>query len=507
MNHLRRKQLMDYADGMYGITFDPAAKTSQYRQLVNQLRDRIADGAIPGGTKLASSRELASRLGIARGIILEAIEQLKLEGYLTTARGSGTYVVDGLVWNRGKTAPGQGDSPRQYGSSRQEDSPRQYGSPRSPDPIADPAGAGPDLSFAPGMPDLSLFPRRAWLSCYHDALEYATDRELGYCPPVGNLRLREAIAAHVREVKGITADPEHIVIAAGASQCFSILAGLFEPCKVIMEDPQAPFVRRVFTGHGARMTWVPVDEEGIIPEKIPETGAHYLYVTPNHQFPLGGTLSAARRVQLLTKARETGSWIIEDDFDSEFRYGGKPVAPLQVMDPEQVIYVGTFSKILSPSLRLGFMIVPPELRIRIKMAKLRWDLWNESLQQKALALFIERGHLARHLTRSHRSYRTKNTHLTGRLETSMPGMWQILGTVTGMHLVIKPVSGSAEKTRMIVQELKKNGTQIQTVGEYCRENHAFDDALIIGYGNHTTGELDCLVEELAAVIQSAKSER
>ncbi|HOU39410.1 MAG TPA: PLP-dependent aminotransferase family protein [Treponemataceae bacterium] len=504
---------MHYADDMYGITFDPAAKTSQYRQLVNQLRDRIAKGTIPGGTKLASSRELADRLGIARGIILEAIEQLKLEGYLKTVRGSGTYVVGGLVWARGKAEAGQHGSPREGDSSRQGSSPRQIGStrqieaPESPDPTAGTGETGPDLSFAPGMPDLSLFPRRAWLSCYHDALEYTTDRELGYCPPVGSLRLREAIAAHVCEVKGITADPEYIVIAAGASQCFSILASLFDPCKVIMEDPQAPFVRRVFTGLDARMTWVPVDEEGIIPEKIPGNGAHYLYVTTNHQFPLGGTLSAARRVQLLTKARETGSWIIEDDFDSEFRYGGKPVAPLQVMDPEQVIYVGTFSKILSPSLRLGFMIVPPGLRIRIKMAKLRWDFWNESLQQKALALFIERGHLARHLTRSHRAYRTKNIHLASRLESSMPGIWQILGNATGMHLVIKPVNGSDVNTRMIAQELRKNGIQVPTIGEYCRENRAFEDALILGYGNHTTGELDHFVDCLAALTQPEKLQR
>ena len=484
---------MDYADDMYGITFDPAVKTSQYRQLVNQLREHISEGTIPGGTKLASSRELADRLGIARGIILEAIEQLKLEGYLKTARGSGTYVVGGLVWNRGKAAAGQNDK------LREADTPREVDSPRSPDPTAGPDMTAQDLSFAPGMPDMALFPRRTWLTCYHDAMEYATDRELGYSPPVGNLQLREAIAAHVREVKGISADPEHIVIAAGASQCFSILASLFDPCKVIMEDPQAPFVRRVFTGHGARMTWVPVDEEGIIPDKIPKTGAQYLYVTPNHQFPLGGTLSAARRIRLLAKARETGSWIIEDDFDSEFRYGGKPVAPLQVMDPDQVIYVGTFSKILSPALRLGFMIIPPELRIRIKMAKLRWDFWNESMQQKALALFIERGHLARHLTRTHRAYRAKNTHLIERIETTMPGVWHILGNATGMHLVIKPVNAPTVNTRMIAQELRKNGIQIPTVGEYCRENRAFDDALIIGYGNHTEDELDRLVDELAAV--------
>ncbi|HPA11318.1 MAG TPA: GntR family transcriptional regulator, partial [Treponemataceae bacterium] len=160
---------MHYADDMYGITFDPAAKTSQYRQLVNQLRDRIAKGTIPGGTKLASSRELADRLGIARGIILEAIEQLKLEGYLKTARGSGTYVVGGLVWARGNAAPREGDSSRQGSSTRQIGSTRQIEAPESPDPTAGAEEPGPDLSFAPGMPDLSLFPRRAWLSCYHDA--------------------------------------------------------------------------------------------------------------------------------------------------------------------------------------------------------------------------------------------------------------------------------------------------------------------------------------------------
>lgn len=485
---------------MYGITFDPESRSSQYRQLVEQLRSRIADGRIPGGAKLASSRELADTLRIARGIVLEAVDQLKLEGYLETRQGSGTYVVAGLAWKTGQKDPAARTSvqrpvPGQGSVTEQSSAPARGFS----------EGTDQKVSFAPGVPDLSLFPRRAWLSCYRDAVEYAEDKEFGYGSPSGSWRLREAIAAHVREVKGIEAGPERIIVASGASQCFSILASLFDPCRVLMEDPHAPFVRRVFDGLGARISYAPVDEEGIAASLIQDSRADFIYVTPNHQFPTGGTLSAPRRVQLLEKARKIGAWIIEDDFDSEFRYGGKPVAPLHVMDASQVVYVGTFSKTLSPALRLGFMVLPNGLLARVKTAKRRWDYWNESLQQKAMALFIERGHLARHLARCHRAYRAKSQYLQRALEKAANGRWRIAGGETGMHVIIRPNQAPEDarvRTERLAYCLAELGLIVETVGEYCHESEAFDDALIIAYAHRTESELD----RLAAAIGSFDQE-
>ncbi len=471
---------------MYGITFNPESRLSQYRQLVDQLRERITSGALPGLTRLASTRELAERLGIARGIVLEAVDQLKMEGYLATVHGSGTFVRSGLVWDSGTqsvnvTAENQGQELKRTSS---------------PQP----------LSFAPGMPDMELFPRRAWLSCYHDAVEYASLDDLGYNRPAGHWSLRVAIASHLHEVKGIKVGPERIVVTAGASQAFAMLACIFERPRVILEDPLAPFIRRIFDGLDCDIAYVPVDDEGIREDLMTDDGVDLIYVTPTHQFPVGGTLSAERRVALLGKARDIGAWVIEDDFDSEFRYDRNPVTPLQVMAPERVIYVGTFSKTVSPALRIGFMVVPPGIQARVKTLKRRWDLWNEGFQQKAMALFIERGHLARHLARAHRAYRRKNAYLKELVTARLAPAWRVTGATTGMHLVIRRSGPDGRPTDVapVIAALLAIGLEAESVLDYCHVHAAFRDSLIIAYGNRTDDELDRLIDGIASFEKSLK---
>ncbi len=459
---------------MYGITFDPESRLSQYRQLVEQLRGKITGGSLPGGTKLASTRELAERLGVARGIVLEAVDQLKMEGYLDTVHGSGTFVRPGLVWDSGIQ---QGVVP----------------------PAAAATARSEPLSFAPGMPDMELFPRRAWLSCYHDAVEYANLDDLGYNRPSGHWSLRVAIAGHLHEIKGIRTGPERIVVTAGASQALAMLASIFGRPRVVMEDPQAPFIRRIFDGLGCDIAYVPVDDEGIREDLIPAGGADLVYVTPTHQFPVGGTLSAERRVALLGKARDIGAWVIEDDFDSEFRYDRKPVTPLQVMAPERVVYVGTFSKTVSPALRIGFMVVPPGIQARVKTLKRRWDLWNEGFQQKAMALFIERGHLARHLARAHRAYRRKNAFLRELVAARLSPAWRVTGATTGMHLVIRRSGpdGTPADAAPVIAALAERNIEAESVLDYCHAHPGFADSLLVAFGNRTETELERLVAEIA----------
>jgi len=364
----------------------------------------------------------------------------------------------------------------------------------------------PALSFAPGLPDLSLFPRRQWAQCYKDAVEYATNEDLSYNRPSGRWDLRQAIARHLLETKGIRVGPERVVVTAGSSQAFAMLAGLFDPPRVVMEDPQAPFVRRIFQGLGAEITYVPVDDEGIVPELIPDARQDFIYVTPAHQFPVGGTLSASRRVALLQRAREIGAWVIEDDFDSEYRYEGHPVAPLHTLAPERVAYVGTFSKNVSPALRIGYAILPPGLQARFKTLKRRWDLWNEGLQQKAMAGFISGGHLERHLRRCHRIYREKNAFLKKLVEENISAEWTIIGATTGMHLVIRrrangpngaSDSNGASDAHAVVGRLAARGIEIEPVSAYCRENPGFGDCLIVAFANRTEEELKRLVAALA----------
>ena len=474
---------------MYGITFDPESRLSQYRQLVDQLRARITDGSLEGGMRLASTRELAESLRLARGIVLEAVEQLKMEGYLRTERGSGTFVRRDLVWKGSSSPSSLAPAIGTFGD-------RGVGGERESRP------AEPPLSFAPGMPDLSLFPRRQWIKCYQEAVEYASLDDLSYNRPSGRWDLRQSIARHLLETKGIKVGPERIVVTAGSSQAFAMLAQLFDPARVVMEDPVAPFVRRVFHGLGSRIAYAPVDEEGIVPRLIPDGPFDLVYVTPAHQFPVGGTLSAERRVALLERAREAGAWIIEDDFDGEFRYEGHPVSPLQAMAGERVAYVGTFSKNVSPALRIGFIVLPPGLQARFKTLKRRWDLWNEGLQQKAMARFIDEGHLERHLRRCHHAYREKNAFLKALAAERLAGEWETLGATTGMHLVLRRTpggKGTGADTGPLVKALLARGLHVEGVAEYCRENAGFRDSIIVAFGNRTEGELERLVGELAAL--------
>ncbi len=472
---------------MYGITFDPESRLSQYRQLVDQLRARITDGSLEGGMRLASTRELAENLAVARGIVLEAIEQLKMEGFLRTERGSGTFVRRDLVW-KGSSSPSSLAPTVGTVETRGVGGEREFRAAEAP------------LSFAPGMPDLSLFPRRQWIKCYQEAVEYASIDDLAYNRPSGRWDLRQSIARYLLETKGIKVGPERIVVTAGSSQAFAMLAQLFHPARVVMEDPQAPFVRRVFQGLGAEISYVPVDEEGIVPGLIPDRPFDLVYVTPAHQFPVGGTLSAERRVALLERAREAGAWIIEDDFDGEFRYEGHPVSPLQAMAGERVAYVGTFSKNVSPALRIGFIVLPPGLQARFKTLKRRWDLWNEGLQQKAMARFIDEGHLERHLRRCHHAYREKNSFLKALVAERLSGEWEAIGATTGMHLVLRRTPGgkrSDSDTESVAKALLARGLLVERVAEYCRENTGFRDSIIVAFGNRTEGELERLVDEIA----------
>ncbi len=485
---------------MYGISFSPESRHSQYRQLVDQLRERITSGYITGGTKLASTRNLASELAIARGVVLEAIDQLRLEGYIETRQGSGAYVREGLVWDsneRGTIEHSSGPERSARPSVVGRPDTREGTSTRSPAELAERAV----LSFAPGMPDLSLFPRRQWLSSYHDVIEYAEPIDLAYTRPAGDWELRKEIASYLREIKGINVGSERIIVTAGASQAFGMLCEIIPAAKVAMENPVAPFVRRVFDGHGANVSYVPVDSGGIREDLIPEGRFDYVYVTPSHQFPLGGCLDAARRVALLERARSCGAWVIEDDFDSEFRYDGKPVAPLHVMAPERVAYVGTFSKVLSPALRLGFMILPAGLQSRAKTLKRRWDLWSEGLQQKALRNFIERGHLARHLARTSRLYRKKRDYLISLVDSRLATHWTVTGAETGMHLVLRHHDGAGNAVDVcdVIEALKKKGIEAESVNAYCVSSNDHRDCLIVAYANRTEEELLRLVEELSKI--------
>jgi len=458
---------------MYGIVIDPHRPEGKYRQLVDQLRDRLLRGLLAGGTRLASSRELADDLGVARGVVVEALDQLTMEGFLEARRGSGTFVRPAVSWSSG--AP---ELPRPV---------------RPPAPAADRPGL---LSFLPGVPDPALFPRRAWLACYHQAVEYASDADLGYPRPAGRPDLREALAAHLSRTKGMAVRPGQILVTAGSAQAISLVLQLHRGADVVLEDPGAPFLRRLVVEAGARPVDVPADREGRRPDLLPPGPWSLALVTPWHHFPLGGTLPADRRAALLAAAEARNAWILEDDFDTDLRYRFRSVPPLQVTAPDRVIHVGSFSKTLTPAVRLGYLVAPEGLVGPLKALKTRWDLWNEGFQQKAMALFPDGGHLDRHLRRSLAVYRARNAAFRRAVDQRLAGRWSVFGDTTGTHLILEAAAGGPP-AREVSARLARSGLQVEPVAAYARRPDPWDRALVVGFGHRRPADLDRLVEALA----------
>jgi len=337
---------------MYGITIDKGSALSVTRQLCMQLRAMIESGQLKEGTRLLPTRVLAKEWGIARNVVIEVYEQLTAEGYLECRVGSGTYVAEGIM-----LAPRVGA--RVVASE----------APASGMAHADRSDI---IDFATGIPDLELFPRTAWARYVRNAAESFADAEAGYGDIRGEWNLRCAIRDYVFRAKGIQCSPEQIFICSGASEGLMLTALSLSPSfhSIYMENPTIEFTRDIFEQSGYKLVPVEADRNGMNIDSLngmaPE---HLALLTPSHQFPTGSLLSIQRRQRAIRLAEEADSYLIEDDYDSEFRLRGIPVPPLQTLSPSRVIYVGTFSKTLSPNLRIGFLIVPPALTDRIESVR------------------------------------------------------------------------------------------------------------------------------------------
>ena len=458
---------------MFGLKIEKS-ETSQFGQLYAQLRDKILQGEIPPGAKLSSSRELAKELKISRGIALEVMDQLKIEGFVEAKNGSGTYVLPRLELKGYK--PGENAS--------------RSGVEQTNAPTA--------LSLIAGVPDWELFPKRAWNDCYKKTVEYAGEKELGYCAPQGRADLREALKEYLFRAKGIRTETGNIFITAGGAQAFSIIGQIRGNAKIILEDPLATFICDILKSRDCECLFAPADEQGIIPESIPDGKADFIYVSPSHQFPLGGYLPASRRVELLGLAKEIGAYVIEDDYDGEYRYDCRPTAALQVLAPDRVIYTGTFSKILSPALRLAYMVVPESLIKRCAEIKSGRDYYNDGLSQAAMARFVNQGYLERHIRKSARAYLNKKKRLEDTIRFLLGPDWKILGNATGLHLVLqKPGYNFNEDFK---EEMRQKGFIFRTVGDYCVQNRSHADKLVVGYARRNGEELERAVRALKDLI-------
>lgn len=425
------------------------------RALHQQFQRAILEGRLHPGLRLPSTRGLASQLGVSRNAVLAVYDMLLAQGYLTAKGGAGTYVATSLrSLPKHRGARSRGGDPRIV--------PAWHAAKASVD-------GAPNVrcDFRVGIPDVRQFPAEVWRRLWVRELRKLSRASACYGEPEGSPALRQAIAAHVSFARAVSCSPESIIVTSGAQQAFDLIAKVLVSPKqtvVAVEDPGYPPARKPFEAAGAHVVGVPVDGEGLVVDELPAR-ARVIVTTPSHQFPLGMALSLERRLALLEFARDTGAVIVEDDYDGEFRYLGRPLDSLQTLDRSQsVFYVGTFSKSLSPDLRLGFVVAPEWARDAIARAKRASD-WNcPTLAQEVLANFISGGHLARHLRRMRRVYGERRRLLLGALARYRASDFKIYPSETGIHIAVGlPRRVPAEQLALRAAEC---GIAVQPLGPY-----------------------------------------
>jgi GntR family transcriptional regulator / MocR family aminotransferase len=464
---------------MLWVAVDRSQETSLIRQVYDQIRLSIVRGGLRAGEQLPSTRQLARELGVSRIIIVEVYEQLLAEGYLESRQGAGTYIAEGAsleVIQREHFPPVQ--------------------------TLADSSTESRSLiDFRSGLPALDLFPRKLWGQLGLRVCTESSPSVFGYDQPEGCSQLRIALTRSLAKTRRVRCHPDQLVITAGAAQAFSLVARLLlsSGAEVIIEDPVTYDVQRIFSAAGARLCPIPVDEDGMQTPLLPqEEHPAFIFVTPSHQFPLGGLLPIQRRIQLIQFARTTGCFIVEDDYDSEFRYSGTPVSSLQELDPEHVIYVGTLSKSLSPALRLGYVVLPLPLIEQCRRLKELTDLHSPVVEQLTLARFIDDGHLERHILKMKRIYRIRREALIAALTTSFPNRVRVSGEATGLHLTAE-FHGKAF-TEQTLADLEEAGVRLYPVERHAIRKGRYQSTVILGYGNLTPDELYEGVRRMKTVL-------
>jgi len=383
-------------------SFDPGAPTPLYRQLYNAVRAAILDGQLPAGARLPATRVLAVDLGLSRTTVLTAMAQLLAEGYVEGKRGSGTCVARILpdaALHIGRAPAGVGPSSSATGRTLSRRG--QLLATASLGPSRD---AGMARAFRPGVPALDLFPWKTWLAIEGRLLRRLSGALRLYDNPAGYRPLRQAVADYLGAARAVRCEADQVIVVAGSQQALDLVARvLLDPGDAVwVEEPGYAGAKGALAAAGARVVPAPVDAEGLDVAAARQrcAAARLAYVTPSHQYPLGMTMSLSRRLALLRWASDAGAWVVEDDYDSEYRYTGRPLAALQGLDTEgRVIYTGTFSKVLFPALRLGYLVVPTDLADAFARAKALTDRGSPVLGQAMLADFLAEGHFGRHIRR------------------------------------------------------------------------------------------------------------
>jgi GntR family transcriptional regulator/MocR family aminotransferase len=472
-----------------------------YRQLYAALRDAILDGRLRPGVKLPSTRDLADRYELARGTIVIAFDQLKAEGYLSGRIGSGTYVSE--VLPEALLHAGPGTRARQHGAGRR---PRRLSDVAKRAEAFKPSLAPAARAFRANQPALDLFPTTLWAQVAGRRLRRASTALLKGCPPGGYPPLQRALADYLGSSRGVICAPEQIAIVSGVQEAIDLTARLvLNPGDgVCIEDPGYMAAARAFAAAGASMTHVPLDDEGMtIPRRVKDRRGQpprLVYVTPAHQFPMGMTMSLARRLALLDWARRTGALIFEDDYDSEYRFAGTPVPALQSLDRDgSVLFAGSFSKVLFPSLRIGYLVVPPDLVDRVEAIKSLTSRHAPLIDQVVLCDFMTEGHFGRHVRRMREIYAGRLTALLRAVRDQLDDVVEVSPVEAGLQT---PVTFRRDIDAVAVKHAAaERGVEVFELSRYGARPLA-RDGLLLGFAAVDEAEIRRGVKELAAVLNA-----
>lgn len=471
------------------------------RRVYALLRAQMADGTLAVGARLPSTRALAEDLGVARSTVTTAYEQLAAEGFLATAGGRAARVAAPLALN---VATEAGSVPTLLDTSLLSAYGRRVVSMELPQ-VPEPTPARIDFLY--GAVASRDFPALAWKRAYQAEL-VRRQQKLYYAAPEGDAALRQALQGYLRRARGLSCSAEQIVIVQGAQQALDLCARLLlEPeTAYVFEEPGYAMARRCFEATGARLVPVPVDALGMDTACLPDdTQVRLAYVTPSHQFPLGGILPIGRRSELLHWAQRQGAWIIEDDYDGEFRYGQRPIDALQSIDSEgRVIYVGTFSKALSPQLRLGYLVLPTLLVPLFRKAKRIADRHAPVMEQRVLAELIDSGAYERHVRRIRRENERRRSALLDAIRRYLPVDAKVGGTAAGLHIVLWLPSLMPRHEPQLTAAAWAAGVGVYAVSPLFAHPQAAmpprPAGFTLGYASLTLEQIDEGIRRLADVI-------
>ena len=465
------------------ITLDRNNQISLSKQIYNFIKESIFSGKLRQGERLPSTRELSKDLNVSRNVVIESYEQLLAEGYTYTKKGSGTYVADGIIFKKTVVNP-CAKEPNTILKQENEEV----------------------ISFRTGVPDLASIPIKKWGQIYKDITLSVLPSHMDYQDSYGEYELRYQLSHYLYRVRGVNTNPENILITTGAAQAFSLLCQLISKDEyALVENPLSYGILHTLESKNVRIQPIPVDEFGMKTSKLPDISPKLIFTTPSHQFPTGVILPIKRRIEMIEYARKHNVYIVEDDYDSEFRFAGSPIQSMQNLDPARVIYVGTFSKTFMPSLRMGYMVLPDNLCPLIEQAKYVADLHSPALEQLTMAKFIEDGLFDLHIKKMRNIYLKKRNHLIKCLMENFKDKVSISGADAGMHLVAAFKDICFDK--VLMKKIEDSYLELTPISKhyiYDESNahikHLYDNSLIFGYGNTSLEAIETGIKRLHSIL-------